>query len=388
MLNRLNKLLELSVIVDRAKEFPKSVYENAKEEFLRKIDLDNIKSIYQVGDVSVPGISDIDLFIVFNDNSKDFLYRYSIKNLSAVSQYIFSHEPWFMDEKTFYNLFYWFPYFNLNKIYGETLTVNVKQELSKEIYIIILTQYIITKVPADFLIYSFLQKKFYERTMLCMINSLCHSLTLGRIIFDDIPPHWEIFIAEYNDFRHNWFQDNPIEREGKLKDYTIEGIQLSLELIKKLSEHINDVVLRKLIKEDIIIFRTKTREIVFEKGWSIERAMRTILSSKIGKIKLSLPLTLAFYPLYWSKFSDGIIGKHIRDSLSGSFYDLRLPPSMDELFLKHMRILEHYAAFHAQKFRASIPGYHSLWAPYHFSKIIRLLDKIKNRINKNVKNNC
>ena len=387
MLNTLNDLLELSIIVDKAKEFPKSAYENAKEEFLQKVDLDNIKSIYQVGTTEVTGISDIDLFVIFKDNSHKFLSRYSIKNLSPDAQYLFSHEPWCMDEATFHNLPYWFPYFDLINIYGETLTPDRDENLSREISVILLTQYILTKVPIDFLIYSVLQKKFYEKIMLCMINSLRHSLTLGSTILGGVPTRWETFIEEYGNFRKKWFQENSVQREHRLKSYVVEGLLLSLELIKKLSEYIEFAVLREKIKADTITFRTKTRQISFERDWVGEKAIETILSSTSREINQSLPLSLAFYPLCWGKFSDGTVGTHIHRSLGKAFLDFGMHLSLEGVINKHIETIEHYAVFHAQKFRAPISGYHTLWAPHHPSRVVRFLDRARNKFLCNDKKN-
>ena len=130
-------------------------------EYLSKFD--TIESIYQIGSIGVPGLSDIDLLIIFKDIHRDISYRYSIKTLPQNMQYIFSHDGWFIDRQIFMDIPYWFPYFDLNHIYGTKMEPDESQKEDKNLKCILLSNYLITKVPSDFIMYSYLEGYFYER---------------------------------------------------------------------------------------------------------------------------------------------------------------------------------------------------------------------------------
>ncbi len=63
-------------------------------------------SIYQIGAISVPGISDIDLIIVLDDRTSSALDFREAQRAAAgeLGLYAFSHSPFVVNCKTFRNL--------------------------------------------------------------------------------------------------------------------------------------------------------------------------------------------------------------------------------------------------------------------------------------------
>ncbi len=66
------------------------IYQQAIDRMVERLKgLPGLVSVYQVGGVSTPGISDIDLFVVFADQVK--VGKNPRENLSATDQYLFTH---------------------------------------------------------------------------------------------------------------------------------------------------------------------------------------------------------------------------------------------------------------------------------------------------------
>lgn len=78
-----------------------STYEEVLSEYVDLISQDdNVLAVYQSGSISVPGISDLDIFIVlddpFNKNTIEVLRNW---RRDMTSRYIFYHSPFIISKK-------------------------------------------------------------------------------------------------------------------------------------------------------------------------------------------------------------------------------------------------------------------------------------------------
>ena len=93
----------------------------------------DIISVYQIGEVSNPGISDIDIILVVKNKVDAKKIEQLEKICIKKHGYYFMHNFFIVNKEIFSNLDFLYPLFNKEKlIYGEKLTKNNKNKLNKE----------------------------------------------------------------------------------------------------------------------------------------------------------------------------------------------------------------------------------------------------------------
>ena len=103
-------------IIDRPKFIPEKDYSIAIKKIVNKLaSSPGIHSIYQLGSITHPGISDIDLLVIFED---DYTYTENpLSNLTKIEKYLFIHSLFGMSKSHFLEsyfqkiFFYQFPIF-------------------------------------------------------------------------------------------------------------------------------------------------------------------------------------------------------------------------------------------------------------------------------------
>ena len=361
--------------IDKIKYYPYESYQSAISKYLDNIPLDGILSVYQVGSIRNPGISDIDLLIVFKDLKRDLFGKYSVSRLSEENHYLFSHNPLLMDVATFRNLNLWFPFFHLNNLYGEDFDLDFSKK-GPEISIILLAKYLVTKLPLDLFICGFMNNEFRERTMLSQMNSLRHSISLAKEIFTTIPEEWQIFSDEYYDFIGSYFEMTKDDRLRNIFFFISVAFKVCFDLINAVAIYIENNVLEIPIENNSTFKPAKWVTIYFEKKWNEENALRTLFFSGSKHLKLSLPSNLGCFLLAWSALGS-FIGKHINRSLTNP-EKVILKPSFAFALKEHALTVERHFEFHSAKFRAAPSGYYTYWAPVHRMKIMRTLYRVDN----------
>ena len=379
--NKLKEKINNVPVCDQTRIFDCRDYELAIECFLDHISTYNtIKSIYQIGSISAPGLSDIDLLIVMRNNCRDIIYRYSITALPENVQYIFSHDGWLMDERTFKNLPYWFPYFDLKHIYGVPLEPDETHKNDPNVKCILLTNYLITKVPSNFVLYSCLKGLFYERIMVNMVNSLRHSISLWADIYPQgYRAEYRSFSDEYQKFRKEWFDLSEHVRLNRLSEYVVAAILLGYRLIEDMNTYLCDYWFNEISLPSEMSFKIGNNRLIFKKSFSSEEALSNVLDSG-NQLIMYYPIGFGCF-LHQYTYSRGIVGRHISSCLNGNdelIYDL--PVAVRDMFNRHIDTIEHYAWFHGKKFGTPVNGYHTYWAPHTMSGARWVVDKIINRV--------
>jgi len=110
--DKLINLLKQSEIVNKTIHCTLDDYKKASKEYIQQINpvKNGISAVYQVGSIGVPGISDIDYFLIFQDDKFDSFRKYSISKLSEKTKYIFSHEGLYINGEIAKDLKYWFAF--------------------------------------------------------------------------------------------------------------------------------------------------------------------------------------------------------------------------------------------------------------------------------------
>ncbi len=371
MEDRLISLMKKSTMIDKPRYYSREEYNNASREYLKILNpkKNNIKSVYQVGSIGVPGISDIDYFIVYKNDKNDFFGKYHILNLSKDSKYMFYHNCWFVNEKVIENLGYWFPFFNLDKVYGDI--INIKKIKEIEIDLILATQYLISKIPYDLIDYSIKRKKFYQRTMLVSIHSLRHTVKLiDRIGY--AKKNWLSFCEEFDRFRKNWFKEK--NREDRLIKFSAKSILISLDIIemfdKILIENFNIQA-----PKDSFKLHSGNKDFYFLNKWDKDKILKKYMIQKFKDIRY-YPSSFAYY-LYLRSIDNGNLGKQMRKKFPRNI-KYSVPKNIKTSFSKYEQILNEFNEFNKKKFWMTANGYHTLWASYYAenSSLNYIYDKI------------
>lgn len=86
--------------IDKPKAVPESIYHQILANVAKKVShIDGVESVYQIGGISAPGISDLDMVVVFkNDFASDFNLH---ESLSVEEKYLFIHKLYGCSRKYF-----------------------------------------------------------------------------------------------------------------------------------------------------------------------------------------------------------------------------------------------------------------------------------------------
>ncbi len=129
-----------------------------------------VLSIYQIGKISTPGISDIDLIVVFNDDVKRFKYSYR-KIFNNTDNYLFMHGLFGMPLRIFKKRDFLIPIYNCKLIEGQEIISNACPPEEKSI--------VETMYSIEFLILNIFEnvsnlitKRVKIRPFLCSINRI------------------------------------------------------------------------------------------------------------------------------------------------------------------------------------------------------------------------
>lgn len=215
--------------IDIPKYYDMDVYGFYINKYIEEVKkINGVLSIYQIGGIKNPGISDIDLVVVVNEifNYFDFP-KLSVKNVfknDPIALYLFTHDVAIMDKDSFLNVNYIAYFTNLKYLYGEKLTqVKLQEEEEKVVSFAILVDYTISRLHQ----FQTTNKSFFSiRNNIIRTSSIKHSIALGRRIginydFQQIENKMEII-------RNNWFEN---EDKGLIVDLLNESKELFLKLV-------------------------------------------------------------------------------------------------------------------------------------------------------------
>lgn len=184
---------------------PLKYYEDAINRMIEKISKKNgVLSIYQIGSISNPGISDIDILVVFEDNYKCSLNPLS--DLKILDRYLFVHDLYGVPKKYFQAAREYSPLYNWKLIWGETLQesqnnipeediIRLKIQTSLE-YLI--KMYITTAIERTYRILK-------VRHLLLHVKALKYDLENLNITSGKLKEMVDLLIS----WRNNWFSFEP-----------------------------------------------------------------------------------------------------------------------------------------------------------------------------------
>lgn len=182
----------------------RAAYDSAIDRMLKRLSsFTSVVAVYKVGSVSCPGISDIDLVVVFDDTAKcDFL---PLDGMSSADRYLFTHSLFGVRQRTLseiapYNLFH-----NFKVIQGQDVLVRAtpSEQVKRQIAMEYLVRMLINITVAGH------QKHLDVRSTLLQAHAIRYDLEFLGIedgaLFDDV--------SQVIQWRNNWFVNPPSDAE-------------------------------------------------------------------------------------------------------------------------------------------------------------------------------
>jgi hypothetical protein len=268
------------------KKFDKKDYEEvvhlAVSDLKRNPD---VASIYLMGDNWTPGISDMDIIVVYKNNIKSVNYK-NPKELSDKSEYIFTHDYINYDEESFKHMRFIYPSkYQLVHLYGKEIDVlNPEDFLSENEIRDLKASFVVDCIVNKLLSFPLYFKDNVDtrnRALLWMYSFVyTKKITeevLGREIKSDFP---EMILK----LRKNFFDMNTNEIEKLLRNTTEEGFKLTIKLI----EEINIFLVNRFGADKLggqLKFESSNIELTSVKNWDKGLFLDSI---KVGIIKKPL----------------------------------------------------------------------------------------------------
>ena len=360
------------------REFNREHYKRAIDYILDKYyQINNLASIYNWGDPSAPGISDIDLVLVLKDNSRTalpFLKR-SFYFLNSKTRYLVRHPFMFIDENSFRDLRYVYPNTNLKLLFGKEL--KIKELSENETYyscISLLNDIIVRHYPRDFIEQQINQRINVRDTML-RLNSLKHSIKTLSHLTKSKYQKWCKKLELIEGLRRNWFKSNDFEL---LIGLNKDALDISLKIIKEFTSFLKNKGIVKIHEGSNVYYNGIKNKTLFIRNWNKNESLKRMSSLIRRKEKFYsiLPIELAAQQFEYCK-SNGLISNYIRRNLSNSIgYDL-----------KHKRIIEERIEVFNNQAKLALELKHSDFAAFFDfgyrstsginNMILNLLDKVR-----------
>jgi len=215
------------IFFNEPKKFTVKDYDNEIDRVVTVLSkCDDVISIYQIGEVSCPGISDLDFIVVLRDkmkNSGD--YKKRISGLKK-NNFLLMHPPYSINRSLAPKINYAISLFNIIKLYGENIQFQ-KSENSRLLDLAILIDLISFYWPREFLD-LLTKKKHYSknlylrvimtdfipfkskyvidtRNVLCRLNGMKYTLAMYNRLTGKNIPKLEVPVKKAISLRNNWF---------------------------------------------------------------------------------------------------------------------------------------------------------------------------------------
>lgn len=205
-------------------------YERIIEKVIAKLShTPGVLSLYQSGTVSVPGISDLDLFVIIDPRRPPSVQDLSLNCLNLAEKELVHHPLTIYTPSLLQRFAVWGTGGDLYHRWGIKWEIPAVQEdianLSKMIQ---LGEWLFRSIPRELLRLLF-KVTIPIRYALWYLHSLCHSLSLWQDLGQQVQPAWSDWHRSFTLFRGQWFNQTE-DRKKHLISYLNHGIVIGLQL--------------------------------------------------------------------------------------------------------------------------------------------------------------
>ena len=290
----------------------------------------NLIAIYTWGYVSIPGISDIDVVLVF-DNREDYALPFSKRSfyfLNAKTRYLARHPFIFIDKDSFADIRYVYQNTDFRLLYGNSIKINKLSPLENYYSsIALLNDIIIRHYPRDFLI-QFANRSINVRDTLLRLNSLKYTVKALESLTKEKNKNWLEKLELIEDLRKNWFEENNFDVLVMLNK---NAIKMAIGIIERFQKFLIKNKIVEIISGNTVRYNGIKNKSLFVKEWSKDKALHDMIKNFKNKKKFysTLPIELSAQLIEYSNYK-GVISRYIKKNV-GNHLDYQI---------KHKNVIE------------------------------------------------
>lgn len=245
---------------------------------------ESVVALYLLGGKWCPGVSDMDILVVYKDENAVPLI--SPWELSPEAAKIFTHRYVTFNEKNFKNLYYLYPQTttNIRCLYGKNILIEDPSDyLHKDTISVLLAFNMVDVLVNKILLFPSYKIAFQKKSLINMrkIIGEIYSLTYTFQLLKEITGKsiGEEFVRNMRNLRDIWFDDDLENNVEKLYSLLNEGIMLSLDVV-----HIFDEFLKgkNISKNHSFVFKNQKYLINFVSDWSRDRYLELFYKNYIN----------------------------------------------------------------------------------------------------------
>lgn len=275
---------------------------------------EGLVAIYDWGTPSVPGVSDLDVLLVWGKNAKPLpLMKRTFATLPAHDIHLLYHPFMHISKDDFENIPYVYPEGTLRRVWGKTLK---KKRLGKaenrEVNACVLNDIVVRHNPRDFL-QQCVKKSIDVRGSLLRLNSMKYTFSTMRLLGIKTDASWKGFSDGVRALRKNWFSE---PNTKKLSCLIEEALDISMGVIERCAPY-QEKRFRDVLDElpSTIHFSGIKNNTQFVENWNKDKSMKEMETVvKAGKTTSILPKAYAAQMVYYAQ-EEGKISSHIKKHL-------------------------------------------------------------------------
>lgn len=294
---------------------PVSDYETTQDDFVGRCKANSgVSSVWRVGEVGVPGISDLDFVLgITNDLTKQQADTLSIHNLDPNGSYISFHQPLILSDELLADLFIWGSVSQPVHLYGKITEFRSLTPAQSKLMAVVTLNDIFVQAQPRMLLGTLLGRRMNVRGTLCQINALKHTLRIFRDATGLATTSWDHFVSEFSEFRQQWFTLGN-DRVEQLRLYTVQATAMLFEVMEAFQSALVDQgLVRPGQASAPAHFLAQDFQTRFVNSWVPGASLsQTVSAWKESKeILLELPLIFA-EPLRSYLDDNGPLSTHVR----------------------------------------------------------------------------
>jgi hypothetical protein len=208
--------------------YPVDAYIEARDSYIKAVrKLPGLVSIYQMGGLAAPGISDIDLILVFDDEVKGLRrVNFGFDHLSPLERYLFMQSsPFLVCRSVFDQLHTFFFPTGLTCLDGQAIRLaSHSEEYLRPFRFLFAVDMAVTKLI--WFSHTILSRKIPLRETLCQLHSVTYNIQSVKTLMPGAGTPWRSYEKQIAELRDNWFQSNAPLRKRTCFELMLDAIQI------------------------------------------------------------------------------------------------------------------------------------------------------------------
>jgi len=277
----------------------------------------SILSVYLMGGEWYPGISDLDIVLVYKDENEPL----DFPKKNDKTEKIFTHRCLSFHKDDFKNFFFFYPTSNIRLLFGEDLNpINLKEKYSNKEYKMLLALNLIDYLIHKMAILPFKykgSKNFDVRQRIAELKSLSYDFEI--IEYLGFEHSHKDFLDKIKELRLNWFNLN--RNLEILKELSQETESVIFNLLELISDYLYRQDLFQIEFNDCK-FVNRDFKIKFIKNYEFSTFKRNKIGLRLpiikgGRINLNFPASSSILFFIWKSNKNTNFSKLINNRFSG-----------------------------------------------------------------------